>query len=139
MAGSKGDSEAKARAEAHKAQGNEEYKKGDYAAAVAHYSRAIGTTFPSTNWSVLGVLDGGGYLYLVAAVFVPANGSVILVALRAEEFPEEPSYYGNRAASRMMEGEWKPALDDALKATQLDPSFTKVSTLPSDGMPLFSS
>jgi DnaJ family protein C protein 7 len=83
MAGSKGDSEAKARAEAHKAQGNEEYKKGDYAAAVAHYSRAI------------------------------------------EEFPEEPSYYGNRAASRMMEGEWKPALDDALKATQLDPSFTK--------------
>jgi len=84
MAGSMCDSEAKkARAEAHKAQGNEEYKKGDYAAAVVHYSRAI------------------------------------------EEFPEEPSYYGNRAASRMMEGEWKPALDDALKATQLDPTFTK--------------
>jgi len=83
-AGGKGDSEAaKARAEAHKAQGNEEYKKGDYAAAVVHYSRAI------------------------------------------DEYPEEPSYYGNRAASRMMEGEWKPALDDALKATQLDPSFTK--------------
>lgn len=25
----------------------------------------------------------------------------------------------------MMEGEWKSALEDALKATQLDPSFTK--------------
>jgi hypothetical protein len=49
------DSEAKkARAEAHKAQGNEEYKKGDYAAAVVHYSRAIGTIFPFYKWAFWG-------------------------------------------------------------------------------------
>jgi hypothetical protein len=53
MAGSMCDSEAKkARAEAHKAQGNEEYKKGDYAAAVVHYSRAIGTViFQFYKWA----------------------------------------------------------------------------------------
>ena len=61
------DSEAKkARAEAHKAQGNEEYKKGDYAAAVVHYSRAIGTIFPFYKWAFWG---GGPYGSLAPAVF----------------------------------------------------------------------
>jgi len=41
-----------------------------------------------------------------------------------ESFPEA-SFYGNRAASRIMLGEWQAALADAQKSVELDQSFTK--------------
>lgn len=39
--------------------------------------------------------------------------------------PENPAYLGNRAACLMMIGDYKRALSDAKKSTQLDPNFEK--------------
>lgn len=39
--------------------------------------------------------------------------------------PDNASYYGNRAACQMMLCDYKAALDDARKAVQIDPQFSK--------------
>ena len=43
------------------------------------------------------------------------------IALR----PDVAVYYGNRAAAQLMLNAYKNALDDSMKAVQLDPSFAR--------------
>ncbi|XP_041976912.1 dnaJ homolog subfamily C member 7 [Aricia agestis] len=65
--------------------------------------------------------ESGNQLYK----FKNYKGALVLYDDAIKLAPENAAYYGNRSACYMMLGMYKKALDDALKAVALDPTFTK--------------
>jgi DnaJ family protein C protein 7 len=53
------------------------------------------------------------------------QSALALYTRAIEKNPNEPALYTNRAATNLQLKQYKEAVDDALKATELDPKFTK--------------